>query len=306
MSPIFFGYWTGDLPAVCDLHFRSFVRHHPNEIYDLWLDEDQASSVSVAALQWILSHPAIRVQRFSLNQLIEKYIVPRPVAEYERAAGLKRLGRKLHSTLVPNWGPQKVWRHPNMGLRHKHSSWLFRGFIGNKVYRGDLARCLIPLEHYAGPCLYADLDICFMNNLTSLCELQGFAYRWENFDFANTAILSLPSPELVKRIVKIGKERECFDPWILFTEATCNEFGIRLHATRDFDPLWDTHSLLYGSPRYFFAPRVNPAADLAALEAEGHFAIHWHNNWHTVPAPDSLYSGLLNQCLAASQTASIA
>lgn len=303
MAHNFFGYWIGDLPAVCELHFCSFLHHHPGETYELWLDDDQASSVSVASLQWILSHPAIRVRRFSLNHLIEKYIVTRPVTACEKAAGLKKLGRKLHCTLLPNWGLQKVWRNPKMGLRYKHSSWLFRGFMSNKVYRGDLARCLIPLEHYVGPSLYTDLDICFMSNLTSLCGQQGFAYRWEDFDFANTAILSLPGPELVKRIVEIGKKRECFDPWILFTEATCTELGIRLHDTRDFDPLWDPRSMLHGSSSHFFEPRSSPAADLAALEAERHLAIHWHNNWHTVPAPDSLYCGLLRKCQAASKNA---
>ena len=46
-SPItFFGYWSGQLPAVTELHFRSFLRHHPESRYELWLDEDARAAPS--------------------------------------------------------------------------------------------------------------------------------------------------------------------------------------------------------------------------------------------------------------------
>ncbi len=41
----FFGYWSGHLPAVTDLHFRSFLHHHPDSRYELWLDEDDYSAI---------------------------------------------------------------------------------------------------------------------------------------------------------------------------------------------------------------------------------------------------------------------
>ena len=44
MNPIrYFGYWSGQLPPVTELHFRSFVQHHPDAHYDLWLDTDAHS-----------------------------------------------------------------------------------------------------------------------------------------------------------------------------------------------------------------------------------------------------------------------
>ena len=72
-TPItFFGYWSGQLPAVTELHFRSFLRHHPDSRYELWLDEDDASAIAAPELQWIRTHPRIAVRSFSLNRLIEQ------------------------------------------------------------------------------------------------------------------------------------------------------------------------------------------------------------------------------------------
>lgn len=296
MNPTFFGYWSGELPAVTELHFRSFVHHHTDGRYELWLDEDGESGINSPALRWIESHHAIQVRRFSLNRLIEKYVATKSIAEYERLSILKHWGRRIQRWIAPYWHTKNAWIHPNMGTRYKHSSWLFQGFAKNKVYRGDLARYLIPLEHYSGASFYVDLDLCFLSNLITLCGAQSFTYRWENRDFANSAVLYLPSCSLVRRIVEVGNERECFDPWILCTEATCDSLGINIRAARDFDPLWDPHSLLYGSPRHFFENRIDVETDLAALKAERHFATHWHNNWKTVPARDSLYRALLEEC----------
>ena len=71
-----------------------------------------------------------------------------------------------------------------------------------------------------------------------------------------------------------------------------------MKPTKLFDPLWDSTSLLYGDVDLFFRPRDQLALDLHALTQERHLAIHWHNNWKTVPAATSLYCGLLRACEA--------
>jgi hypothetical protein len=38
-----------------------------------------------------------------------------------------------------------------------------------------------------------------------------------------------------------------------------------------------------------------------ALSTERFLASHWHNNWATVPAPTSIYSGLLKACESTGQ-----
>jgi hypothetical protein len=71
----FFGYWGGSLPAVTDLHFKSFIHFHPDSQYDLWMDEDVGCTIP-AELNWIKSHSQIRIRNFSLSALVERYVQP--------------------------------------------------------------------------------------------------------------------------------------------------------------------------------------------------------------------------------------
>jgi hypothetical protein len=292
----FFGYWSGQLPAVTDLHFRSFLRHHPDARYELWLDEDDASDIAAPELQWIRTHARIAVRPFSLNALIEKHVSAKPVAAYDRLGKLRKAASSVHRKVAPQWARRNAWEHELFGLTYKHSSMLFGGFTRNKAYRGDLARCLVAVEHYADACLYADLDVCFTSDLTHQCADKAWAYRWEKFEFANSALLYLPNRSWSAALTRRGNELENFLPWILFTDQVCAELGIVVHPTRLFDPLWDATSLLYGDPNHFFGPRSNLALDLHALSVERHLAIHWHNNWKTVPDKTSIYAGLLKAC----------
>jgi hypothetical protein len=296
-APItFFGYWSGTLPAVTELHFRSFLVHHPHARYELWLDEDDASTIAAPQLQWIKTHPRIGVRPFSLNALIEKHVTNEPLARYHTFPGLRGLGAAVHRKIGPLLGRGKSWEHALFGLTYMHSSRLFHGFASNKTYRGDLARVLVALEHYRQKCLYTDLDVCFTSDLTSLCEGPGFVYRWDTYDFANNALIYMPDETWSLALARKANAIETYRPWILFSNDICAELGVTVHPARLFDPLWDPASLLYGDPAKFFGPRDNLALDMHALATERHLAIHWHNNWRTVPAPNSLYSGLLKAC----------
>lgn len=299
-SPLtFFGYWSGQLPAITDLHFRSFLRHHPESRYELWWDEEEDSTITVPELQWIKTHPRITVRPFSLNRLIEQHVSARPVAHYDRWLRIRKVVSALHRKLAPQWAHGRAWNPPLFGLTYKHSSTLFCGFTSNKAYRSDLARCLIPLVHYPDACLYTDLDVCFTSDLTERCADTAWVYRWDHFDFANSAIMFLPNRTWSAALVHKGNELENFLPWILFTDHICNELGITVHPTELFDPLWNAASILQGSEAKFFCPRESLALDMQTLSNECHWAIHWHNNWKTVPAPTSIYSGLLQACQAA-------
>ncbi|MEO5686766.1 MAG: hypothetical protein ABIR54_05335 [Burkholderiaceae bacterium] len=296
-SVTFFGYWSGQLPAVSQLHFRSFLAHHPESIYDLWLDQDTGSAISAPELQWLKSHPRIRVRPFSLNALIEQQINPRPRASRQGfSEWLRKIGYAVHRKIGPSWSRRKAWDHAQFGLTYMHSSLLFPGFERDLTYRGDIARFLVPLCHYPLASLYCDLDICFMSDLTRLCESNGFVYRWETFGFANNAIVYMPNTSWSAALARKANAIETFRPWILLSDAHCAELGLTIHPARLFDPLWDPTSLLYGDTAKFFGPRDNLALDLHALNTERHLAIHWHNNWKTVPAPNSIYSGLLKAC----------
>ncbi len=233
---------------------------------------------------------------FSLNALIEKHVSAKRVAAYDTHPGLRKAASAVHRKLAPQWARRNAWEHPLFGLTYKHSSMLFGGFTRNKAYRGDLARCLIALEHYTDACLYVDLDVCFTSDLTTQCADKAWAYRWETFPFANSAILYLPNKTWSTALTRKGNELENFLPWILFADHVCNELGVVVHPTKLFDPLWDPSSMLYGDTAKFFGPRENLALDMHALSTERHLAIHWHNNWKTMPAPNSIYAGLLKAC----------
>ena len=297
----FFGYWSGQLPAVTELHFRSFLRHHPQSRYELWLDEDDASAIATPQLQWIKSHPRIVVRPFSLNALIEKHVSARPVASYDTLPRLRKLASAVHRKIAPQWARRNAWEHPQFGLTYKHSSALFAGFTRNKAYRGDLARCLVALEHYPDACLYVDLDVAFTSDLTAQCGDKAWAYRWEELPFANSAILYLPNKSWSTALTRKGNELENFLPWILFADHVCAELGVVVHPAKLFDPLWTPGSVLYGDPAKFFDARENLALDMHTLSTERYLAIHWHNNWKTVPAPNSIYSGLLKACEGAGE-----
>jgi len=294
-STRFFGYWSGPLPPVTDLHFRSFLHHHPDADYDLWLDSDAGSTIAAPSLAWIKSHPRLHVREFSLDALIERHVTHGPLTRFNRWQALKLWGRKLHRAGALGPLALQSYDHPLFGRTYRHGSPLFAGFTANKAYRGDLSRCLIPLEHYTGPCLYVDLDLCFMSDLRGLCGERGFTYRWERYDFANSAVLYLPDAALGRALVARGNELQNFLPWILFSDENCARLGLTVHPTAWFDPLWTPGSVLAGDSSLFFRANADPAALLARLQGEGHRAIHWHNNWKTQPAPDSLYAALLDQ-----------
>lgn len=291
----FFGYWSGQLPAMAQLHFRSFVRRHPQSMYELWLDDDDASAVDVPELQWIASHPRIRIRRFSLNALVERHVTGAPVAA-RRHEGLRSLGRAVHRRLAPTWSRAKAWDHALFGLTYMHSSRLFAGFVRNATYRSDVARLLIPHEHYTSPSLYCDLDVCFTSDLTTLCGSTGFVYRWERQGFASNALLYLPGASWSATLLRKAVAIETFRSWILLSDATCAEVGLVVHPARMFDPMRDSASMLYGDPGHFFRPRDNLALDLHALAGERHLTIHWHGQWNAAPAATSIYAGLLKAC----------
>ena len=180
----FFGYWGGPLPPVTSLHFKSFIYFHPNSNYDLWLDQDVGSEIP-SELSWIKHHQKIRIRNFSLSNLIEKYVRPLNTSADSKKYDFLRF---IHSKKLLRHVNIKSYFTPLFRINYKHSSPLFT-YKRDLVYRGDLARCIIPVAHYDSPTLYADLDVCFLSNLNNICHDQGFVYQWENYEFANSAIL---------------------------------------------------------------------------------------------------------------------
>ncbi len=286
----FFGYWAGTLPPVTDLHFRSFVYYHPHSQYDLWLDEDIGSTIP-PELQWINDHEQIHVKHFSLNRLVEKHVSP---INHGAEGKLFDIARFIHRKKVLRHINIKNYYTPLFKINYKHSSPLFT-YKHDLVYRGDLARCILPYAHYQSSCLYSDLDVCFLSDLNTICKDQGFVYQWENYDFANSAIFYCPNIQLAEKLLKKGNEIECFRPWYLFTNTICHSLNLKIYPTNRFDAMWDTQSLLSGDAMKFFKGSNQAEAMVNELFNKKYVVNHWHNNWRTRAESNSPYDLLMKK-----------
>mgnify|MGYP002776537148 CR=1 FL=1 len=79
------------------------------------------------------------------------------------------------------------------------------------------------------------MDVCFLSNLNEICQDQGFVYEWEDYDFANSAILYSPNTEVAKNILTEGNSIECFRPWYLFSNAICKKLNLKIYPKNQFD-----------------------------------------------------------------------
>ena len=287
----FFGYWGGSLPPVTNLHFKSFIHFHPNSNYDLWLDEDVGCNIP-AELAWIKSHPQIQLREFSLSKLVDQYVSP-----ITRGAdsSIYNLLRFIHRKKILRHINFKSYYDPLFKINYKHSSPLFT-YQKDLVYRGDLARCIIPVAHYDASSLYADLDVCFLTDLNAIFSNNGFVYQWEDYDFANSAILYSPNKEVAHNILKRGNQVECFRPWYLFSKTNCKDLNLEIYPTDRFDAMWDKNSLLAGDAMKFFVNSPQSQQMVNELFEKNYIVNHWHNNWRTIPEEGSPYDLLQKKC----------
>ncbi len=294
MHPRFFGFWSGNVPAVADLHFRSFLHFHEGYEYDLWIDSDSLNSFA-PEVEWVRRHPRIHVRPFSLNALISKYVTHGGLDEFDRWQPIKNVARRLQRShlLGSSWFGTHMLRP--FARAYRHSSPLFAGFAVDKTYRADIARFVLPLEHYEFPSFYTDLDVCFTSDLSDLFGQTPFCYRWDEHPVANNALLYLSGRGVVERIVALADSLETYRPWILMSDENCQRLGITIFPADAFDGMWAKESPLFDDPSLFFCANDDQETIVRKVMAQSPRAIHWHNNWRTVPAATSVYQGLLNR-----------
>jgi hypothetical protein len=284
----FFGYWGGSLPPITNLHFKSFTYFHSTSHYDLWLDEDVGCSIP-ESLAWIKSHEQINIRPFSLSKLVEEYVHPLTV---DAESGVFEFLRFIHRKKILRYINVKSYYDPLFKINYKHSSPFFT-YQKDLVYRGDLARCIIPVAHYDSASLYSDLDVCFLSDLNTICSTNGFVYQWENYDFANSAILYSPNTLTSKNILNAGNEIECFRPWYLFSNKICQRLNLNIYPNNRFDAMWDMESLLTDDATKFFIKSPNSQDMVNELFSKKYIVNHWHNNWRTKAEIGSPYDILL-------------
>ncbi len=286
----FFGYWGGALPPVTELHFRSFIYFHPNAKYHLWMDEDVGFSIP-PPLDWLKDHSQIKIKPFSLSKLVDSYVEN---VNNNADSAIFNLMRFIHRKKILRHIPIKSYYSPLFKLNYKHSSPLFT-YKKDLVYRGDLARCIIPVSSYNSSTLYSDLDVCLLSNLYEIWKDKGFVYQWEGYDFANSAILYSPNKNTATNILKVGNQIECFRPWYLFSNAICQSLGLTIYPVNQFDAMWDKQSLLSGDAMKFFKKSALAQEMVDELFRKKYIVNHWHNSWRVLPEVNSPYDLLLKK-----------
>ena len=284
-----FGYWTGNsLPEVTKLHFNSFRYHHPNTNYFLFIDTDYVDE----ATHDFLVNPRldIKVVRFSLNELIKKYL-QYDVLKMEQSTlteMFRKLARRTHKVIAPRFPIFGSRYSPKIGLSYKHSSTLFHGFH-NFAYRSDVARVLLAVEHFSGGAtLYVDLDFCFHRNLEPLLNGAMSTYWWEEGFFCNSAFLFTEDSVTRHAILNRAIEIDTFWPWELYESSFLDTLGAHIFPKRNFDPLWSSEYVINDSKDFFIAS-LNTRQIILDYSDPNLYASHWHNNWSTQPTSGSPY-----------------
>jgi len=242
-------------------------------------------------LDWLEDHPQIKISPFSLSKLVDSYVEN---INNNADSTIFNLLRFIHRKKILRHIPIKSYYSPLFKLNYKHSSPLFT-YKKDLVYRGDLARCIIPVSSYDSSTLYSDLDVCFLSNLDEICKDKGFVYQWEGYDFANSALLYSPSKKVAEQILDAGNKVECFRPWYLFTNDICRSLGLTIYPVNQFDAMWDKQSLLSDDAMKFFKKSPLAQEMVDELFQKKYIVNHWHNSWRVLPEPNSPYDLLLKK-----------
>jgi len=139
---------------------------------------------------------------------------------------LRKAASAVHRKLAPQWARRNAWEAPAVRPHVQALVDAVRRLHAQQGLSRRLARC--PESRWSTnpePCLYVDLDVAFTADLTRQCADKAWAYRWETFPFANSAILYLPQ-ELEHGTHPQGQQLENFLPWILFADHVCSELGV--------------------------------------------------------------------------------
>ncbi len=163
----------------------------------------------------------------------------------------------------------------------------------NLPYRADGFR-LLTLYKYGG--LYFDLDICFLDDLTRLCDNREWCYAWEKQAYANNALLYFKSgneSSLMRYLFKKAK-RKAPMPWTVFRYSDRKLKNLTVYPYQLFDPAWLRPDGVVTDEYFddFFMTVTPPDKDKIKSYKDfypGALAYHWHNRWSLVEEENSYF-----------------
>ncbi|MEZ5832653.1 MAG: hypothetical protein R3D05_15880 [Dongiaceae bacterium] len=285
-----FGFWTGALPEVSRLHFRSVARALPADSrYILFT----SNTVIPQSMQAVLDADRIEVVPIDFRRLM-------------RAVGAAPLIR--WTPLSPCW-PLAVWfaRRPGWSARlswfchHRtrrttpRANVLLGGPPLHETLMSDYMRVVIS-SIVPGHTLYTDIDVAFPRSLDWIFQFGSFAYRWERFPYANNALMSVTEGCGIKngKLLALMKREGTAKPWILLDDENCRNCGLDILSCDWIDPLWSRARLDGIKFSDFFTCTVRSSAELRYFKRQFN-AVHWHNKWDKVPEPGSAYDLMLRE-----------
>lgn len=279
--PTYYCYWRGNLPPITELFFASFLATQRG---DLHVYLDRCDDIGPLGLDYLRS-PRVIVhtmdwRRFNPDPVFNGFVANLGASRLD--ARLFRLHRFL--------SPHAFEIHPQQGMKFtpRRVSLPLWGRVKQPYplyLYGDLFRCMLCASD-VGDVLYADLDVCFLQDFTPLFEAGDFLYHWERQPYANSAILySAAGGALTHAVRDLVRHHDTVAPWYLFTLSEPRLAGVRILPCEWFDPLWLNDTGLTFDD--FFNGR-----DLGGA-LDGAYCHHWHNHWQTVPHENSAFMVLL-------------
>lgn len=301
-------YWTGILPEITELHFRSYLAHHDENVtYHLYLEEGSTLAKKIA---WLQDQQGIQIHYINLQkelgQIGLSHLLEPPHPQGARLLKAARRGYRRWLKLMGNRvafekSPRRVplgWQTKAFGYTPRYSK-LWNAPDLSKTMMGDLFRILYSTVLQEST-LYVDLDTVFCADVRTFTGHQPFVYRWQELPCGNNAVIFVPRDSPIKQgaLAALCKQLGTPLPWILFADKHCKLLDIKILPCAQFDPFWVTNPFGIAEFEFFFAARPD-SHERAKFITQNCYMYHWHNQWFTTAQPDSTYDILLRATMIA-------
>jgi len=309
---VIFSLWSGPLPTISELHFRSTLHHMgPDSVYHLYLDTSPGyEGIVTEEFAWLEQDPRVQITRISVIDYLRSHGISLPDNPHHvlPTAFVRRwlrlwfllvlLVQKLINRVFPENSslsllPHGVHDDPAFGITagHGFSPWRQEEDLS---YRADIFRALAPEFFPDANVLWLDLDIAVLEDLSWLEDREPLVYRWGTYPFGNNAVIYLPADRLdarqglVDAMNKLGAAR----PWTLFSDTVCKDINMTILPVDEFDPPFTEGHELYEDYAGLLAPSASSPALAESLRSSLKM-LHWHNSWRVVPPSDSAFGHIL-------------
>ena len=276
---VMFSFWTGALPESARLHFLTATKYLPHWSRYVLFTYNAAITRSAADEMKKLG---IILHEIDFPQLLKQA----GLSGRWLRRDLQRIIHKFPKLLRPQLGHD----HPVMGFSPRFNllfGWPMYDAAMVSNYARVILSSILPLQT-----IYTDIDFAFTRALEWAFTKGSFVYRWEQYAFANSALLAVEDSCSIKRgrLLETLRKEGTPSPWILFSEKNCRECGLEILPCDRLDPMWSVTNPSSRNFREFIECHDNSRETLVDLQ-RNFDAIHWHGKrkWAASPQRGSPY-----------------